>query len=86
MTWKSIFASMVRCEINARYDRLSVRTWTQATRDARRYGERRQIIPAYIHPDSGMSRDEALDRILRIVDTDDAPTMNGGARIGTWLP
>jgi len=22
MTWKSIFASMVRCEINARYDRL----------------------------------------------------------------
>jgi hypothetical protein len=22
MTWKSIFASMIRCEINARYDRL----------------------------------------------------------------
>jgi hypothetical protein len=63
---------------------MSVRTWMQAARDAQRYGEIRQIILAYIHPDSPMSRDEALDRIVRIVDTDDSPTQVGGAIVGTW--
>jgi len=65
---------------------LSVRTWAQATRDARRYGEIRQIILAHVHPDSGLSRDEALNRILRIVDTAAPPAVLGSAQFGTWQP
>jgi hypothetical protein len=63
---------------------VSVCTWKQAVRDAQRYGEIRQIIFAYIHPESRMSRDEALDRIVRIVDINDGPTEVGGAVVGTW--
>jgi hypothetical protein len=60
---------------------VSVRTWTQATRDACRFGEVRQIMLAYVRPDSGMSRDEALDRIMRIVDLAEPPTHFEGVRV-----
>jgi hypothetical protein len=64
---------------------IPVRTWTQATHDARRFGEIRQIVLAYLHPDSDICRDEAFDRIVRVVDTADPPTdFAGTAVVGTW--
>ena len=65
---------------------IPVRTWAQAIRDAGRYGQIRQIVLAYIHPDSGISRDEALNRIVRIIDTSDSPAEFGAVVIGTWKP
>jgi hypothetical protein len=64
---------------------IPVRTWSQATHDARRYSEIREIVLAYLHPDSGISRGDALDRIVRVVDTPEPPTdVAGTAIVGSW--
>lgn len=65
---------------------IPVRTWAQTVEDARRFREVEQIILAYLHPDSYISRDQVLDRIVRLVELADEPTQIGGVRFGTPIP
>jgi hypothetical protein len=45
-----------------------------------------QIIIAHLHEDSFISRDDALNQIVRLVDTAELPTDIGTTRVGTWKP
>jgi len=65
---------------------LSVRAWAQAIHDAERYGQIRQLVLAYIRPDSGITRDQALDLIVRVVEMDEPPARFGAVVVGTWIP
>ena len=41
------------------------------TRNEKLYDAIRRVVVCYLHPDSGISSDEAFNQIVRIVDTEE---------------